>query len=161
MPRSLRPSGHAASAHYGANAGPGSRGSSRCGGGRQRTQFGLVACVTELELPVEALLELRAADAPLRRLRERLPLSAKLLKQARADARPRVRASMGQTKLVRGLLSWRGRRRPAMEEQRTQHVTTCALLDFQFERLGDVQQLCGASFGLGAHRPARDSATGT
>ena len=42
-----------------------------------------------------------------------------------------------------------------------QHVTTCALLDFQFERLGDVQQLCGASFGLGAHRPARDSATGT
>ena len=157
----VHPSGHAASAHYGANAGPGSRGSSRCGGGRQRTQFGLVACVTELELPVEALLELRAADAPLRRLRERLPLSAKLLKQARADARPRVRASMGQTKLVRGLLSWRGRRRPAMEEQRTQHVTTCALLDFQFERLGDVQQLCGASFGLGAHRPARDSATGT
>ena len=76
--------------------------------------------MTELELPVEALLELRAADAPLRRLRERLPLSAKLLKQARADARPRVRASMGQTKLVRGLLSWRGRRRPAMEEQRTQ-----------------------------------------
>ena len=55
--------------------------------------------MTELELPVEALLELRAADAPLRRLRERLPLSAKLLKQARADARPRVRASMGQTKL--------------------------------------------------------------
>ena len=75
--------------------------------------------MTELELPVEALLELRAADAPLRRLRERLLLSAKLLKQARADARPRVRASMGQTKLVRGLLSWRGRRRPAMEEQRT------------------------------------------
>ena len=124
-------------------------------GGRQRTQFGLVACVTELELPVEALLELRAADAPLRLLREKLPLSAKLLKQARADARPRVRASMGQTKLVSALLSWRGRRRPAMEEQRTQLVTTCALLDFQFE------QLCGASFGLGAHRPTRDSATGT
>ena len=97
--------------------------------------------MTELELPVEALLELRAADAPLRLLREKLPLSAKLLKQARADARPRVRASMGQTKLVSALLSWRGRRRPALEEQRTQLAMTCALLDRQFERLGNVQQL--------------------
>jgi hypothetical protein len=101
----------------------------------------LVACVMELELPVEALLELRAADALLRLLREKLLLSAKLLEQARADARARVRASMGRTKLVRALLSWRGRRRPALEEQRTQLAMTCALLDRQFERLGNVQQL--------------------
>jgi hypothetical protein len=65
----------------------------------------LVACVMELELPVEALLELRAADALLRLLREKLLLSAKLLEQDRADARARVRASMGRSRRKCGRMS--------------------------------------------------------
>ena len=114
-------------------------------GGGAPSSSALVACVAELELTVEALIELRAADALLRLLREKLLLSAKLLEHARADARARVRASMGRPKLgpklVLALLSWRARRRPALEEQRTQLAMTCALLDRQFERLGSVQQL--------------------
>ena len=99
-------------------------------GGGAPSSSALVACVAELELTVEALIELRAADALLRLLREKLLLSAKLLEHARADARARVRASMGRPKLgpklVLALLSWRARRRPALEEQRTQLAMTCA-----------------------------------
>ena len=108
-----------------------------------------------LSAPVEALVELRAADSLLRLLRDKLLLSAKILEQEQSDcyARVRRRASHRRPGYAKaagkspGALLSRARRAATsprdavVVRERTRLQMTSALLERQLERLGAVQKL--------------------
>ena len=93
---------------------------------------------SSLGAPVEALIELRTADALARLLRDKLLLSAKILEQANAEAHARVRSYARR-------MGGRGKMKRMVQErlraQRQQLALTSALYKRQLERLGEVQHL--------------------
>ena len=88
-----------------------------------------------LAAPVSALIELRAADALLRLLRDKLLLSAQILEQAKAACQESVRSRPGQ------MGRWLFGRAPIDRGRRRQFTMTSALLERQLEQLGTVQHL--------------------
>ena len=94
-----------------------------------------------LSAPVEALVELRAADSLLRLLRDKLLLSAKILEQGVAESHAHVRriSLLGGPIFSRAKRTARGE--AAVMAERKQLKVMSALLERQLERLGAVQQL--------------------